>query len=257
MKRIVIVTGASSGMGRVFAETAPMHVSFDELWVIARREQRLEEVKNKVSVPVRCIPMDLTDRASYKEFEDMLKAESPDIVRLINCSGYGKFAATTDDPLETNLNMMDLNCGAVMAMTQMSLPYMREGARILNIASVAAFQPIPYINVYAATKAFVLYYSRALNRELKQRGITVTALCPFWTRTEFFDRAIDKTKEPVVKKYVVMYEPEDLATRGWRDMERGKEVSGYGFIARVQMILCKLLPHSFVMSVWMGQQGLR
>ena len=72
--------------------------------------------------------------------------------------------------------MMDLNCGAVMAMCQESAPYMKPGARIINIASIAAYQPIPYINVYAATKAFVMYYSRALNRELKKRGITVTAV---------------------------------------------------------------------------------
>jgi len=257
VKKIVIVTGASSGMGRLFAETAPEHATFDELWIIARRQDRLEEVKSKLSVPVRCIPMDLTDRASYQTLEALLKEEQPDIVRLLNCSGFGKFAATTDDTLETNLNMMDLNCGAVMAMTQLSLPYMHEGAKILNIASVAAFQPIPYINVYASTKAFLLYYSRALNRELKSRGITVTALCPFWTKTEFFDRAIAKNENPVVKKYAAMYEAKDLVARGWRDMERGKDVSKYGFIARSQALLCKILPHSFVMNVWMGQQSLK
>lgn len=257
LKKIVIVTGASSGMGRGFAETAADHVEFDEMWIIARRQERLEEVKNSLKVPVRCIPMDLTDRASYKTLENMLAEEKPDIVRLFNCSGFGKFAATLDDTIDTNLNMMDLNCGAAMAMTQIALPYMHEGARILNIASVAAFQPIPYINVYAATKAFLLYYSRALNRELKSRKITVTALCPFWTKTEFFDRAIAADRNKVVKKYAAMYDPKDLVARGWRDMERGKDVSGYGFIARAQALLCKILPHSLVMNVWMAQQSLK
>ena len=152
--------------------------------------------------------------------------------------------------------MMDLNCGAVMAMCQESAPYMKPGARIINIASIAAYQPIPYINVYAATKAFVMYYSRALNRELKKRGITVTAVCPYWTKTKFFDRAVQKDEPCVVKKYVAMYTPEQIVSRAWRDAKRGRDVSKFGFIARGQMILTKLLPHSLVMSIWMKQQEL-
>ena len=127
----------------------------------------------------------------------------------------------------------------------------------MNIASVAAFQPIPYINVYAATKAFVLSFSRALNRELKSRGIGVTAVCPFWTKTEFFNRAIDESENPVVKKYTAMYEPEQIVGRAWRDLKRGRDVSKFGFVARFQAALAKILPHSFVMSYWMRQQKLK
>jgi len=121
---------------------------------------------------------------------------------------------------------------------------------------VAAFQPIPYINVYGATKAFVLSFSRALNRELRPRGAAVMAVCPFWTKTAFFDRAVVSEEKPVVKKYVAMYDPEDIVTRAWRDARRGKDVSKYGFIARFQAALTKILPHSLVMDVWMAQQGL-
>ena len=133
---------------------------------------------------------------------------------------------------------------------------MHRGARIINIASVAAFQPIPYINVYAATKAFVLYFSRALNRELKKRGITVTAVCPFWTKTEFFNRAVSAQSDAVVKKYTAMYRPEQIVTRAWRDAKRGKDVSKFGFVARAQAGLCKLLPHSLIMTIWQKQQKL-
>lgn len=153
--------------------------------------------------------------------------------------------------------MVDLNCKAVMAMCQNSIPYMQKGAKIINIASVAAFQPIPYINVYGATKAFVLSYSRALNRELRSRGISITAVCPFWTKTEFFNRAIEREENAVVKKYVAMYVPEQIVKRAWRDAERGRDVSKYGFVARFQMLLAKILPHSFVMSYWMHQQKLK
>ena len=152
--------------------------------------------------------------------------------------------------------MMDLNCGAVLAMCQHSIPYMEKGAKIINIASVAAMQPIPYINVYGATKAFVLSFSRALNRELKKDGISVMAVCPFWTKTDFFERAVDEEKEKIVKKYIAMYTPQQIVNRAWQDLKKGKDVSMYGFKARGQALLVKLLPHKIVMSVWMKQQEL-
>ena len=173
----------------------------------------------------------------------------------MDCSGYGKFSAVLDTPLEVNLNMTDLNCQAVVAMCQLTAPYMPRGSQIINIASVAAFQPIPYINVYGATKAFVLSFSRALNRELRRQGVGVMAVCPFWTKTAFFDRAVTGG-EAIVKKYAAMYDPDDIVRRTWRDAKRGKDVCKYGFVARGQAALTKLLPHSLVMDVWMKQQQL-
>lgn len=257
MKKIAVITGASSGMGRRFAETVREWGSFDEVWAIARRADRLEELKATVPFPVKAISLDLTDRSSFAAYAELLKEEAVEVGLLVNASGFGKFAAAMDTPLEVNLNMVDLNCQALMALCQLTVPYMTEGSRIINIASVAADQPIPYINVYAATKAFVLRYSRALNRELKSRGIGVTAVCPFWTKTEFFGRAIDQGEEPVVKKYIAMYEPDQIVGRAWRDAKRGKDVSRYGFKARSQSLLTKIVPHSIVMDVWMNQQGLK
>ena len=178
-----------------------------------------------------------------------------DVSLLMNCSGFGKFSAVLDTPLEVNLNMTDLNCQAVVAMCQLTVPYMPRGGQIINIASVAAFQPIPYIDIYGATKAFVLSFSRALNRELRKQGIGVMAVCPFWTKTAFFDRAVT-SGERVVKKYIAMYDPDDIVRRTWRDAKRGKDVCKYGFVARVQAALTKILPHSLVMNVWMKQQRL-
>ena len=255
-KRIAVITGASSGIGRRFAETVGEYGErFDEVWVIARRLERLEELR--MPYPVRALPMDLTDRSSFGEYARLLEEEKPEVRLLINCSGFGRFCGSFETPLADNLNMLDLNCGAVMALCQLTAPYMSDGARIMNIASVAAFQPIPYINVYAATKAFVLSFSRALNRELKSRGIGVTAVCPFWTKTEFFNRAIDESENPVVKKYTAMYEPEQIVGRAWRDLKRGRDVSKFGFVARFQAALAKILPHSFVMTYWMRQQKLK
>ena len=256
MKKIAVITGASSGMGRRFAETVKEWGSFDEVWCIARRADRLEELRATVPFPVKAVSLDLTDRQSFAAYAALLQAEQPQVALLVNASGYGKFAAAMDTPLEVNLNMVDLNCQALMALCQLTVPYMTGGGRIINIASVAADQPIPYINVYAASKAFVQRYSRALNRELKSRGIGVTAVCPFWTRTEFFGRAITEG-EPVVKKYVAMYEPDQIVFRAWRDARRGRDISRFGFIARAQSLLTKLVPHSMVMDIWMNQQSLK
>ena len=256
-EKIAVITGASSGMGRRFAETVDSFDRFDEVWVIARHEKALEELRDRVPYPIRPLALDLTDRGSFQTYADALAEEPVEVGLLVNASGFGKFRAVVDTPLETNLNMVDLNCQAVMALCQLTVPYMPRGGQIINIASVAAFQPIPYINVYGATKAFVLSFSRALNRELRSQGVRVMALCPFWTRTAFFDRATGDGGESVVKKYVAMYEPEQLVRRAWRDAKRGKDVSQYGFVARFQAGLTKLLPHSLVMDVWMRQQKLQ
>ena len=256
MKRIAVITGASSGMGRRFAETCSEMGPFDEIWVIARSRDKLETLKETAPYPVRVLAMDLTDRRSFETYAAALQAEPVEVPLLVNAAGFGKFRAVMDTPLEVNLNMADLNCQAVQAMCQLTVPHMPAGSRIINIASVAAYQPIPYIDVYGASKAFVLSYSRALNRELKGRGICVTAVCPFWTRTAFFDRAIDPDREPVVKHYAAMYDPKDVVAQAWRDAKRGRDMSRFGAVARFQGVLAKLLPHSFVMSYWMRQQKL-
>lgn len=257
MKKIAVITGASSGMGKRFAQRVNEFGTFDEIWLIARHGERLEALRETMPFQARVLALDLTDRTSFGVYEAALAEEPVEIGLLVNASGFGKFAAVADTPLQVNLNMTDLNCQAVVAMCQLSIPYLGRGGQIINIASVAAFQPIPYINVYGATKAFVLSFSRALNRELRGRGIRVMALCPFWTRTAFFARATVNGGESVVKKYVAMYEPEQLVQRAWRDAKRGKDVSQFGFVARFQTGLTKLLPHSLVMDVWMHQQKLK
>lgn len=256
MKKIAVITGASSGMGRHFAKTLKEFGTYDEIWAIARRADRLEELKTHTAFPVRAIPLDLSDSASYKTYAELLRTERPEVGLLINASGFGKFSAVMDTPLDVNLNMVDLNCKAVMALCQLTVPYMPSGSQIINIASVAAFQPIPYIDVYGATKALVLHYSRALNRELRKQGVRVMAVCPFWTKTEFFDRAVAGGEKPVVKKYVAMYKPEEIVSRAWKDAKKGKDMSKCGFKARVQAIAVKLLPHSVVMDTWLRQQEL-
>ena len=255
--KIAIITGASSGIGKTFCTHLDNYLKFDEVWVIARREENLKKLASELPYKIRILPMDLTVQSSFDNLKTLLEEEKPEIELLINCSGFGRFEKSTETPLDVNLNMIDLNCKAVVSSCAICIPYMSNGGRIINIASVAALQPIPYINVYGASKAFVLSYSRALNRELKDKKISVTAVCPFWTKTEFFDRAVEKDKEPVVKKYVAMYKPEQIVKRAFRDAIKRKDVSMYGFKARGQALLVKLLPHKIVMNVWQNQQKLK
>ena len=110
MKKIAIITGASSGMGKVFAETINTYDTFDEVWVIARRLDRLESLQETVPFPVRPIALDLTDRESFRHYAELLENAQANVQLLVNCSGYGKFQAACDTPLSQNLNMVDLNC---------------------------------------------------------------------------------------------------------------------------------------------------
>ena len=200
---IAIITGASSGLGKEFLKQTDSY-NFDEIWVIARQKEKLEALRDIVHTNLKIIPLDLSLNSSFKIYEEELKKEKPNVKLLINCAGFGKFGNYSEIPLEDSLKMIDLNCKALVSMTEKTLPFMNEFSKILQICSSSSFQPLPFANVYASTKAFVLSYSRALNYELKERRILVTAVCPGWVRTNFFETA-KKTKNPnAVNNYAFM-----------------------------------------------------
>ena len=257
MKKIAIVTGASSGIGKEFflslKDRAP---HLEEIWVIARNAEKLQALASDTTASLRVFPLDLSDVSAIPVLQKTLEEEKPQIEYLICASGFGRFNAVEDDDLSVLENMIDLNCRSVVSITKTASPYMAKGGAMVLIASVAALQPIPYIATYAASKAFVLSYGRAMNKELrKRRGARCLCVCPFWTKTAFFDRAeSDKT---VVKKYVVMYKPEQIVRRAWKDLKKkNRDVSIHGSTARGQALLVKVLPHRIVMNVWMKQQKL-
>ena len=259
MKSICVITGASSGIGREFFEqlVTSSEYRFDEIWVIARGADKLEELKGLTKTPVKILPLDLSKESSFEAYEKALEEEKPRINLLVNCSGYGKFESSENVGVEASLNMIDLNVKATVAMDLISLKYMDKGDGIINIASVAAYQPIPYINVYGATKSFVLNFTRALGVEVGKRGIHVMAVCPFWTKTKFFDRAIKEEKDPVVKKYAVMYDPTEIAKCALKDYKKGRAVSMYGVISKLQTLAVKMMPATVTMKIWVAQQKLK
>lgn len=252
-KRIAVITGASSGMGREFVLALDKAQSFDELWLIARRKDRLEAMQEQVRATVRALPLDLGLASSLETYQELLAVEKPSVQVLVNASGFGRFGAFTALPLDDQLRMIDLNDKALVAMTYHTLPYMGPGSCIYQLDSLSSFQPVPYINVYGATKAFVLSFSRALNVELKKqkRGIRVMAVCPGWVRTEFFDHAV---LDDTIKYYNRFFNPKEVIDKALKDMKRGKDVSVCGFDIRAQVLLTKLLPHGLVMEIWCKQQ---
>ena len=178
--KIAIVTGASSGMGREFVRQLHGYCAVDEIWAVARREANLEALKEETPIPVRSVVLDLLQKESFAAFAQLLEAEKPHVKLLVNAAGFGKFGKAENVSLEDDLGMIDLNCRALVAMTRIVLPYMHPGSHILQLDSLSAFQPVPYITTYGASKAFVLSYSRAMNQELKERGIRMMAMNPGW-----------------------------------------------------------------------------
>ncbi len=252
---IAIVTGASSGMGREFVLQLSEYVSVDEIWVIARRRDALESLTQEVSVPVRPIPMDLCDSESFAAFERLLAEEKPNVKLLVNAAGFGKFGSFRNISVDDECKMIDLNCKALLVMTRLTLPYMESGSHILQLDSLSAFQPVPYITTYGATKAFVLSYTRSMNQELKSRGIRIMAMNPGWVKTEFFNHALQSNEGCEVQYFDRLYEAKDCVATGLKDLYRSKkDYSVHGLPVKFQVLLVKLVPHRFVMKIWLNQQ---
>ena len=251
--KIAVITGASSGMGLEFAKGIDAEERLDEIWLIARRRERLEELAGSLRAKARIVPLDLLSSESFDEYAALLEREKPLVSTLVNAAGFGRFALFDEVDLKTNLQMIDLNDKATVAMTQLTLPYMKRGSRVLNLDSLSAFQPVPYECIYGATKAFVLSFSRALNVELEPRGIRVMAISPGWVKTEFFDHAV--SDNGAINYYDKLWEPEQVVERAQRDYKKGKDVSVLGSGVRRQVFLVKMLPHTLVMKIWMKQQG--
>lgn len=246
--KIAIITGASSGMGREFVKLIDGKLMcIDEIWVIARRKERLEQLKERTEIPLVLMEMDLTDKEQRLRLREILKEKQPQVKMLINCAGYGKIGLYEDIPAEDISGMIELNCLALTSVTYEVLPYMTKKSRIINLASSAAFLPQPKFAIYAATKSYVLSFSRALHEEVKKNGIFVTAVCPGPVRTEFFDIA-QMTGEVAFYKKIMMANPTKVVEQALRDSLKGKTVSVYGGMMKAFRILCKFLPHQWLMK---------
>ena len=252
---IAIVTGASSGMGKEFVLQLSNYVQVDEIWAVARRKENLEALQARVSVPVRPVCLDLLQTESFSEMEQLLAAQKPNVKLLVNAAGFGKFGPYHKVSITDDCRMIDLNCKALLVMTRLVLPYMETGSHILQLDSLSAFQPVPYITTYGATKAFVLSYCRAMNRELKPRGIRMMAMNPGWVKTEFFSHAMKTNGDGEVQYFNRLYEADEVVATGLKDLYRSKkDYSIHGLPVKLQVLGVKLMPHSIIMNIWLNQQ---
>lgn len=246
--KIAIVTGASSGLGREFVKAiSKKYHMLDEIWVIARRKERLIVLQNKVKTKLVPIEMDLSDLDELDRLKVLLKKENPNVLFLFNCAGYGKIGKFYDIPYEEEIGMIQLNCVSLTAITYAVLPYMKKKSRIIQLASAAAFLPQPNFAVYAATKSYVLSFSRALKRELKERKISVTAVCPGPVKTEFFQIA-EETGKISLYKMLVMADATKVVNKAIKDSAMGKSVSIYGATMKGLHILSKIIPHELILK---------
>lgn len=246
MKKIAIVTGASGGMGREFVWELTKE-DLDEIWAVGRNGQRLLALKDELGGKIVPLCKDLTKSTDLLSFSDLLNEQEVSVSWLINNAGTARMAPSKEFSFSETEQTIDLNCKAPAVLINLCIPFMEKGAKILNLSSASAFQPVPYINLYAATKAFERSYSRALNAELKPCGITVTAVCPGWVDTDML------TKEIAGKKvrFPGIAAPEKVVRKALQDAKKGKDMSVCSFYVKCQHLNVKLLPQKWTMRIWL------
>lgn len=233
MKRINIITGASSGMGAEFARQVHARLKNQndtkniELWLIAFDHAGLDAIKKELGkdIIVRVFDMDLAGMAGVKRVEKILTDEAKNgkftIDLLINDAGFGTYGPFIETDPAREMGMIDLNCTALTGICGIALPYMTRGSRIINVASLAAFMPLGNFAVYAATKSYVLSFSMGLAAELKDKGIGVCALCPGSVSTNFANVASNGKRKLVWHGL----DPRKVVAHCLRTSERGGRIA--------------------------------
>ncbi len=256
-QQTVLVTGASGGLGlelaRCFAKDGA-HVI-----LAARSEHKLnaiaQEFQERYGVKTTVLPVDLATESGVTHVMTLLATKGLTVDVLVNNAGFGDFGAFADCDLGKQQAMIDLNVKAVVTLTHALLPAMREKQRgtILNVASIAAFQSGPYMAIYYATKAFVLSFSEALAKELKNSGITVTALCPGPIKTGFEDAA-DLENSKLFRSLPVATAAE-VAQYGYRMAKKGKTIAIHGALNKLLIFSVRLAPRKLVSNMIVRIQG--
>ncbi|MBQ7386827.1 MAG: SDR family NAD(P)-dependent oxidoreductase [Clostridia bacterium] len=249
---IAIVTGASSGIG---AELARGLVSreIDEIWLVARREERLVSLGEELGIKYKCIPADLATNDGVESIRTALEAEKPSVKYLINAAGFGDFGAFDELPESEIAKMIDLNVKALVLITHMCVPYMERGGRIVQMGSGSCFTPLPYFNVYSSGKVFVLHYTKSLNYELKKYGVRATCFCPGWVETEFLGKAgAYKTTRPKVSKMKPLLDCKKVVAGCLRAMDKGRTMYVTNWYTKLQHLLFKIVPDPILTRLWLG-----
>lgn len=239
---IAIITGASSGIGYEFARQIDKK-NYEEIWLIGRRAEKLQNLSEKLQTRARIFALDLCEEKSFEILKKELENSNKKIGLLINSAGEGQNDYFKNTSLDKDIKTLDLNIKALTAMTKISLDFFKKDGIILNISSSAAFIPQAKFALYAASKSYVLSFSRAIRREFKD--IKISVLCPNRVETEFLKKSNNNSSgiknlgnenlEKMVGKAIKKMGKKDLITTHPS--------------AKILLIISKILPHSFIMWV--------
>lgn len=248
--KIAVITGASSGLGEQFALAVDKYrPEIEEIWLIARRKERLCEVARKLSKKTKVLALDIVNDLDVKLLEKELSDTENQVVLLINNAGYGKQGRFDTFTAADSAGMVRLNCEALTVITALCLPFMKEGGEIINSCSIASFVPNTSMAVYSSTKAFVMSLSRALRVELKNRKINVLAACPGPMSTEFLSVAGITDGKSKAFDRLPRVNPTEMAVKALKASKGKKAVYTNKFFYKLYRVIAKLLPKSLVMLV--------
>jgi uncharacterized protein len=249
-RKIALITGASSGIGKALAENFAQD-GYDVILAarsVSKMESQAAELEKRCSITATAIAADLESDEGAANLYKEIKNRGFTLNALANNAGYGTFGEFKDSTLQSELAMMQINMTAIVVLTKLFMPdLLATNGKIINTASTAAFQPGPYMAVYYATKAFVLSFSEAIAAELEGTGVTVTALCPGPTASGFQDKA-DMHASALVKNKNLPTS-EEVAALGYQAMQRGQRVYIPGIINWLMVQSLRLTPRSLVTKI--------
>ena len=248
--KIAVITGASSGLGTEYAKAVDkMRNDIDEIWLLARREDKLQEVAALLKTKTRAVKCDITKDECLTEFVALLKSENAEIKLLINNAGFGKLGYFYDISTKDNAGMIQLNCEALTVMTSIALPFMKEDSEIINTCSIASFAPNSRMAVYSSTKAFVMSFSRALRAELKSRKINVLSVCPGPMETEFLSLAGIGKGDSKTFDTLPRDNAQKVAEHSLKASKKKKAVFCDHIFYKFYRVVSKILPTALVMKM--------
>ena len=245
MNKIAILTGATGGLGKAFLKEL-LKEDIDQIWAVGRNKNKLDELCSKYGEKIFPVQCDLCDESEVKKIYALIEEKKPNVKFLINNAGMAKMSKMINFTEDEISKTIEINCKTPTIICQYVIPYMSKGSRILNISSASSFQPNPYIALYSATKVYLRSYSRSLNYELKEKGITCTAVCPGWIDTEMLEKEQNGKKI----KFPGLVSAEKVAKKAIKDAKKEKDMSVCTLFVKNEHICSKFFPQKWIMNIW-------
>lgn len=246
---IGIITGASSGLGVVYLKNViKLYPNLDEVWIIARRKERLEALKNEFgNVVIKPIAIDLALNESYSELESLLLTTKPNIEILVNNAGFERTGSLKVMNNKDILSTIDLNIKGFTMINHLCLPYMKKGSVGIMTGSVSSFCPVPYQAVYSGSKIYVRFLSRAIREEVKKQGINFLVMCPGNMDTEMNPKG-GNSQSPMVDKMPFL-DMNKITLKSIKKAKKGKAIYTPGMFYKMYRLFSKILPSAFMIKI--------